>query len=103
MSIPLIKYHSEDPGLNLFQTGLQRTLNPVLGNPLIDGVLLQKVVLAVGSNQVAHKLGRKLIGWYPTRVRAAATFYDTQDTNTLPEEFLTLVASAAVTIDLFVF
>lgn len=103
MSIPFIKYHSEDAGFNLFQTGLERTLKPLTTNPLNDGVLLQKVVLASGSNQVAHKLGRKLVGWFPTRVRANATFYDTQDTNLLPEQFLTLVASGAVTIDLFVF
>lgn len=103
MAIPLIKYHSNDPGLNLFQTNLQKTLSPIIKNPLTDGVLLQSVVLSSGSNQVKHKLGRKITGWFVTRLRANVTIYDTQDTNSLPEEFLTLVASGAATVDLFVF
>lgn len=103
MSIPLIKYHSDDAGLNLFQTGLQRTLQPVLNNPVVDGVLLESIVLASGTNQVPHKLGRKLIGWFMTRVRANATFYDAQDTNKLPDQYLTLIASGAATVDIFVF
>lgn len=103
MSIPLIKYHSDDPGLNLFQTNLQKTLSPLITNPLNDGVLIQSVVLASGSNQVAHKLGRKLTGWWVTRISAAVSIYDTQGTNTLPNQFLTLVSSGAVTVDLFCF
>lgn len=103
MAIPLVKYHSNDPGLNLFQTNLQKTLSPLISNPVNDGVLIQNVVLATGSNQVAHKLERPLIGWMVTRLRAAVTIYDTQGTNKLPAEYLTLVSSGAVTVDLFVF
>lgn len=103
MSIPLVKYQSDDPGFNLFQTNLQKTLLPIVGNPLMDGVLLERVMLASGSNQVPHRLGRRLIGWFVTRLRSSVTIYDTQDTNTLPNQFLTLVASGTATVDLFVF
>jgi hypothetical protein len=44
-----------------------------------------------------------LNGWIPTRVRSAATFYDTQDSNPTPDLTLVLYASAACTIDLAVF
>lgn len=71
--------------------------------PLEGAVLLQKVVLASGSNQVRHTLGKKLTGWMATRVRASATLYDLQDSQTLPQTYLTLVASAPVTVDLVVF
>ena len=66
-------------------------------------VLLQKVSLAAGPNQVKHTLGRTLTGWYLTRIRAAATVSDDQDNQRLPSTYLTLVASAPVVVDLKVF
>ncbi len=78
-------------------------IDPVLANPTINNLVLHSVQLSTGANVVNHKLGRKLQGWYPSRVRASATIYDTQDTNQTPELTLTLVASAAVVVDLVVF
>lgn len=85
------------------QTTWAQAIEPVLALPLNQGLLLQNVVLASGANVINHKLGRKLIGWIPTRVRASATFYDTQDANQMPELTLNITSSAAVTIDLMVF
>lgn len=70
---------------------------------MLDGQLLPNVALANGANVVNHGLGRALIGWFPTRVRASATVYDTQDANATPDKTLQLTASAAVTVDLWVF
>lgn len=94
---------TSDPELRTLQDNVAAAVEPIEANPLSDGVLLQGVTLAVGANEVAHRLGRVLQGWFPVRVRAAATFYDSQDSNTHPERTLRLVASAAVTVDLFVF
>ncbi len=80
-------------------------LSEIFGSEQVQAntVLLQSVPLASGSNQIAHSLGRKLTGWYLTRVRASATVYDAQDSQPLPSTYLTLVASAPVTVDLVVF
>lgn len=78
-------------------------LEPPLSLPINSGILLQKVSLASGSNSINHLLQRKPIGWFITRQRSAATVYDTQDSNQRPELTLNLTASAAVTVDLYVF
>lgn len=78
-------------------------LNPFLDNPPNNSLVLKNIHLSTGSNVVNHFLGRPLQGWKPTRVRASATLYDTQDTNQTPQLTLVLVASAAVVVDLEVF
>ncbi len=88
---------------DLAQTRWASILNPVIDNPLSSGIVLQSVSLNSGSNSVNHKLGRKLQGWFIVRQRAAASVYDTQDSNPTPDLTLNLVASAAVTVDLMVF
>jgi hypothetical protein len=85
------------------QVNWAQDLNPVIANQLVNGQLLQSVKLAAGKNVVNHKLGRTLIGWFPTRIRSSATFYDQQDGNSNPATTLILYASAACTADLWVF
>jgi len=95
---------SADRVLNLFQDRVLKSVNPLLNNPLLDGVLLEEVVLLTGDNVVNHTLGRPLIGWIVTRRRASATIYDNQDANTgTPNLTLVLNSSANVTVDLYVF
>lgn len=101
MALPLI--HTEDRDTNMLQTTWASQLNPLLAAPFSSGILLEGIVLSSGANVVNHKLGRKLKGWVVTRLRASATIYDTQDTNQRPELTLNLTASAAVTVDIFVF
>ena len=78
-------------------------LDPVVAQPFNQGIILKSVSLAAGANVVNHKLGRTLQGWIPTRVRASATIYDTQDSNQTPQTTLNLTSSAAVVVDLLVF
>ena len=78
-------------------------LNPILSNPINNANILKNLTLTSGKNVINHKLGATLNGWIPTRVRSAATFYDTQDSNPTPDLTLVLYASAACTIDLAVF
>ena len=97
------RFQSTDQAFNLFQDRLNTVLNPILNNELNMGNILTKVSLASGANIINHGLGRTLVGWFPVRVRANATIYDTQDTNTTPQLTLLLTASAAVVVDLFIF
>ena len=89
--------------LSLMQTKWAGILNPLLGNPSLQSSILTGIALVSGSNVINHQLGRKLVGWRIIRIRASATIYDLQDTNTMPELTLLLHASADVTIDLEVF
>ena len=96
-------FQSTDPAVNLLQQRLNTILNAPLNNPLLSGNILSSVSLASGANTINHGLGRTLVGWFPVRVRASATLYDTQDSNNIPNLTLQLVASAAVVVDLYVF
>jgi len=78
-------------------------LQPLLRNPITNGIILEKVALLVGSNTIQHKLDRKLQGWVLVRKGAAADVYDTQDTNTTPDRTLVLVSDAVVTVNIYVF
>jgi hypothetical protein len=99
----LSKIQSNDQTLNQIQDLNIRTLNPVLQNQLLQGQLLQNQKLSSGANTINHKLGRNLIGWFLTRIRANAQVWDTQDSNSSPGQTLILNASTAVTVDLWVF
>ncbi len=87
----------------MHQTQWSSVIDPVLSNPVTNGVLLKNVSLAIGANVINHTLGRKLQGWVPVRLRSSATIFDTQDANTMPELTLQLTASAAAVVDLYCF
>ena len=78
-------------------------INPIIKNPSNNRNILKNVKLIAGTNVINHGLGAPLQGWNPIRIRAAATFYDQQDQNQMPDLTLVLVSSADVTIDLEVF
>lgn len=85
------------------QTTWATKIDPVLSNPTVNNLVLKNLSLLTGINVINHRLARNLQGWKPTRVRAAATFYDLQDSNQTPQLTLVLVSSADVIIDLEVF
>jgi len=101
MALP--KYKTDIRELTLLQQTWASQLDPVVTNTFTGGLVLKNVELSTGSNIINHKLGRKLQGWTMVRVRASATFYDTQDVNPNPELTLFLTSSANVTVDIYVF
>lgn len=98
MSLPI--YQSQVPELLLLQTQWTSQLNPLLANPLVNGILLKNVSLANGVTTVNHLLGRKMQGWFITDINGAASVYRSQPFNSLT---LTLTSSAQVTVSLYVF
>lgn len=78
-------------------------LNPVLGNPLVNGQILTGLTLTSGKNVISHGLGRKLQGYLVILNSASTTFYDSQQTNSMPDLTLILNASGATTVSLYVF
>jgi len=102
----LVKFqliNTSDSDLNQVQQNLVRTLNPIYNTQILGGNLLQNVTLKMGTNSINHKLGRTLVGWQLTRIRALSTIYDTQDSNKSPTLTLDLTSSADVIVDLYVF
>jgi hypothetical protein len=87
----------------LRETRWKAILDQLLSNATLKGSLLPGIVLTSGSNTVNHKLGRQLQGWIVVGQNAAATFYDQQASNKTPATTLLLVASAQVTVNLYVF
>jgi hypothetical protein len=93
-------YTSDSKVLTLLQNAWAAILNPWLRNPHSQSISLNSLQLAIGQNRINHLLGRKLQGWVIIRQRGPASLYDTQDSNPNPELTLSLVASAAVSVDL---
>lgn len=89
--------------LDMMQTRWASELNPVLNNPLIDGLLIEGISLSNGTTVVNHLLGRKLQGWFIVGINAAATVFDNQATNQMPQLTLSLTSNAACTVNLWVF
>lgn len=101
MALPV--FQSDSRELSMLQTAWATQLNPVITNPLMAGRVIKSVTLASGTNVVSHGLQRPLQGWFIVRQRAPGTAYDTQDANQTPALTLNLVASAAMSVDLYVF
>lgn len=103
----LFRVQTFDRIINQMQDNIANLLEPtattVESNPLLAGKILTSVALALGANIIQHTLGRTLKGWFIVRQRASGTIYDTQDANVTPEVTLQLTASAAVTVDIYVF
>ena len=99
----LPQFQSDDQTMTLLQNKWGSILNPVIGNPSNQAQILDGITLAVGSNAVNHKLGRKLRGWRIIRINGVANIYDSQATNQTPALTLQLISDAVVTVSLEVF
>lgn len=84
------------------QTIWSALLNPVIANPLNGVEILNNIVLINGSTIINHKLGRKLQGWWIISPSAASTIYQ-PPTTMGSATTLTLVSTAAMTVDIAVF
>lgn len=95
MSLPLLK------NFDLLQTGWKKQLDPIIKNTLVNGVLLTNISLpATTPTPISTTLGRQQQGWIITDNTADCRVWRTQPFNSTT---LTLEASAATTISLWVF
>lgn len=89
--------------IDMMQQKWASAINPVLVNPLNSASILKSQSLVTGANVINHKLGQPLQGWWIVRQRAAASIFDTQDSNQTPQLTLNLTSSANVVVDIAVF
>lgn len=100
MALPY--YKSENQSFTLMQTAWASQINPLLGNPLLQGVLQKSVKLTAGTNSINHKLGRAIQGYVITGMHNVySQIYDT--TSNTPNLTLNLTSSVDCTIDLYCF
>lgn len=85
------------------QTKWAATLNPIVSNPLVSGLILSNIKVTTGANTINHLLGRDLQGYIVILNSASITYYDSQATNQRPQLTLILNASGDATISLYVF
>lgn len=93
--------NTSDQDLSQLQQRLGEFFQPLITNPLLDGVLITDVSLSSVETKVEHKLRRKPIGYIVVAKNADANVWTSDDK--LSTAYLTLQASAAVTVSLWVF
>jgi hypothetical protein len=76
------------------------SINPLIENPMNNGILITGLVLASGANIINHKLGRAPQGWIIVDIQGIASIYRSAPFNSTT---LTLFSSADITISLGVF
>lgn len=88
--------------LPLMQTTWAQQLDPIIANPILDGVQQNNVVLAIGDNAINHKLQRKPQGYIIVGMRNAYSQIIDVVSQT-PNLTLILNSSAATTVDIYVY
>lgn len=97
-ALPIILSPFQD--LTMMQTRWASILNPFLGSPINNANLLTGIKLINGTTVVNHLLSRQMQGWWIVDIDAAATVYRSAPFNA---QTLTLISSAACTVNLGVF
>lgn len=92
-----------DPLKNFIQlqTNWAKFLNPIIGNTVVNGIVLKDLSLSTGDNVISHLLQRNIQGYFVVDQNAAAQFY--RKASSQPTLTLILNSSANVVISLYVF
>lgn len=96
----LPQYQLDDQTLMLWQTKWKGELDPLLANPLLDGLLLEGLVLVNGLNTINHKLQRKQRGWFLVDTTEAVALWRPLPFNNLT---LSLMCNGTPTVSLWCF
>lgn len=74
-----------------------------LNIPLINGVLVENIVLTTTTTRVSHSLNRSYNGYIIVKMNADARVWVDTTTTADSDKFIPLKASASVTVSLWVF
>jgi cytosine/adenosine deaminase-related metal-dependent hydrolase len=101
---PLRKVRTTNDELRQLQSAVEATLGGIVRRDILDGQVVRSVRLTAGAPvAVEHGLGRQVTGWIVVGRDADAVVWDDQAVNPTPARTLRLVASADVTVSLWVF
>lgn len=95
MALPLLK------SFDLFQNQWKSILDPIVANPIIQGVAITSIQLDANTpKSIPTTLSRVQQGWFLTDLLSEATVWRTQPFNSTT---LTLQSNADTTINIWVF
>lgn len=98
---PMKKVQLSDDVISRMQDNIENALDQLTRLPILDGVMIEGISLVAGSNnQIAHKLGRKPVMWFPVRKYQNADVWEVA--NTATNQLLTLQCSANCLVNLWV-
>lgn len=89
-----------DLNVDQLQKRLHEFLQPFTESAIIDGVQLDGVELTTASKAIAHKLGRKPLGWIVVRKNSNANVWETAE---LTDKFITLQSSLSTTVSIWIY
>jgi hypothetical protein len=99
--MPLNIFQNPDQSSMLMQKQWASQLNPILGNPLLQGSAISQINLTANVPlTINHYLGRQMQGWFITDITTNAIVWRTKPMNS---QTLTLEANSNTTISLWVF
>lgn len=81
--------------------GIAKAVQGLVNIEILSGTLIKDIDLTTSALKIPHKLGRKPLGYIVVRRDAASTVYEQAEDR--EDLFLTLVATAAVRVSLWVF
>jgi hypothetical protein len=91
----------KQPELQAVINSVAEFVRPLELNPILDGRIIEGVVIGTSATDIPHKLGRKWVGWFVVSRTSGVVPYETTQTN--ETTLLTLIAASQTTVDIYVF
>jgi hypothetical protein len=91
-----------DTDVNINFKNVEKFSQQVILGRLLDNVIITGIELSTSITQVAHKLGRRPLGWIVVRKNSGVNVWEPSNSDS-PARLINLQASGIVTIDLLFF
>lgn len=88
---------------SLFEADARAVAKDYNSTPIVNGLMLTNISLSTGTTRVPHRLGRPFVGWKIVDQNAAGTVYRDPNDTTRLQDALPLIASAPMTVTIWVF
>ena len=87
---------------DVIQRNTKEFVKQLEDNIILDGILLNDIVITTADTVIEHKLNRKFQGWMIVRKNANADVWESA-TQTLESKFITLKSDTTVTVSIYIY
>lgn len=94
---------SDDEALMSVQDSVRDSINQLVKVPILDGVLLEDLVVSTTITPFPHRLNRAYRGFFITKSNADVRIWDASTSLTDRTKFIDLDASGSATISIWIF
>lgn len=91
----------DNAAINRSLLNIITTLNDIIDNPLINGILIENVTVNTTTTNIEHKLKRAYKGFVVVAMDANANIWVSQSSD--KQTYLKLISSATAVVSLWVF